>query len=465
VTRLERVHLVGVGGAGMSGIARVLLARGAQVSGSDVKDSRTLDALRALGAAITLGHTEDAITDAEVVVVSSAIREDNAELAEARRRGITVLPRAAALAALMEGSRGIAVAGTHGKTTTTSMITVMLQHCGADPSFAVGGDLNEPGSNAHQGSGDLFVAEADESDGSFLLLAPQVAVVTNVEADHLDHYADEAAVAAAFFAFVERVDATGIVVTCADDPGARRVAAHAVATGRASRTYGESADADVRVADLVLDPGGGLSFEVVADGRRLGRQVLRVPGRHNAVNAAAAQTVGLALGFGPVELREGLAGYTGVRRRLEPKGVAGGVRVIDSYAHHHTEIAADLAAARQISAGGRIIVAFQPHRYSRTAAFAAQLGAALSGADAVVVMEVYGAGEEPLPGVTGGTVAEAVTLAAADVVYEPRWSEVPAELVARARPGDLVLTLGAGDVTQIGPSVLARLADADAAGG
>jgi len=459
VTRLDNVHLIGVGGAGMSGIAKVLLARGAHVSGSDLKDSRTLAALRALGADITVGHVEQAVEGAEVVVVSSAIREDNPELAEARRRGLTVLPRASALAALMVGSRGIAVAGTHGKTTTTSMVTVMLQHCGADPSFAVGGDLNEAGSNAHQGSGDLFVAEADESDGSFLLLAPHVAVVTNVEADHLDHYADEAAVAEAFVAFVDRVDAEGQVVACADDPGSRRVAAVAHASGRATRTYGESADADVRVTDLVLEQSGGLSFEVVADGRRLGRQVLRVPGRHNALNAAAALTVGLGLGFGPVELREGLEGFTGVRRRMELKGTVGGVRVIDSYAHHHTELAADLAAARQVAAGGRLVVAFQPHRYTRTAAFARRMGVALSAADEVVVMEVYAAGEDPLPGVTGATVAEAIDLPVGSVLFEPSWGKVPAALVSRARPGDLVLTFGAGDVTQIGPVVLSLLAE------
>ncbi len=457
--RLDRVHLIGVGGAGMSGIARVLLARGAQVTGSDAKDSRTLAVLRALGAGITVGHVEDAVDGADVVVISTAIRDTNPELVEARRRGLTVIHRAAALATLMQGSRGIAVAGTHGKTTTTSMTTVMLQHCGADPSFAIGGDLNEPGSNAHQGSGDLFVAEADESDGSFLLLSPHVAVVTNVEADHLDHYGDLAAVELAFAAFVRRIDPDGFLVSCGDDAGARRLATVARDAGTTVRTYGEGDDVDVRVADLVLDPSGGLSFEVVADGRRLGRQGLRVPGRHNALDAAAALTVGLGLGFGAVELREGLAGYTGVRRRMEPKGTAGGVRVVDSYAHHPTEIRADLAAARQVANGGRVVVVFQPHLFSRTLAFAPDFGAALGAADEVVVMDVYAAREDDMPGVTGALVADRVPLPADRVHYEPRWDAAPALLAALARPGDVVLTVGAGDVTQVGPAVLALLDD------
>jgi len=458
VPRLDRVHLVGVGGAGMSGIARVLLARGASVSGSDAKDSSALAALRALGAQISLGHVADNVEGAEVVVVSTAIREDNPEVVEARLRGLPVVHRSQALAALMLGSRGIAVAGTHGKTTTTSMVTVMLQHCGADPSFAIGGDLNEAGSNAHQGSGELFVAEADESDGSFLVLSPYVGVVTNVEADHLDHYGDEAAVHAAFRAFIGRVDPAGFVVACADDPGARAIAATAREGGHATRTYGESPDADLRVADLVLEPGGGVSYDVVAAGRRLGRQTLRVPGRHNALNGAAALAVGLGLGFSAGELREGLAGFTGVRRRMEDKGSAGGVRVVDSYAHHPTEIAADLAAARALAGSGRLVVAFQPHLFSRTLAFASGLGHALGAADEVVVMEVYAAREDPVPGVTGALVADAVPLPPAAVAFEPRWAAVPAALAARAGPGDLVLTLGAGDVTQVGPEVLALLA-------
>jgi UDP-N-acetylmuramate--alanine ligase len=453
---LGRVHFVGIGGAGMSGIARILLARGVPVSGSDAKDSRTLVALRALGARIHVGHEAAHLDGVDTVVVSSAIRPDNPEQAAARERGLPVLRRAAALAAVMAGRRGIAVAGTHGKTTTTSMLTVALQHCGADPSFAIGGDLNESGSNAHHGSGGLFVAEADESDGSFLLLSPFAAIVTNVEPDHVDHYADATAVEQAFHDFIERLDPAGFLVACADDAGSRRVAARAEAAGRQVTTYGFAADAHVRIEDLDLH-GLGSSFRLVARGRRLGEVTVSVPGRHNAENAAAAIAAGLDLGYGFHELRQGLAPFTGARRRFEFKGSAGGVRVFDSYAHHQTELTADLTAAREVAGAGRIVVAFQPHRYSRTAAFSQQLGEALGLADEVVVMEVYAAGEDPIPGATGAAVAAAVPLPPGQVEFEPSWSAVPAALAQRARPGDLVLTLGAGDVTMIGPVVLELL--------
>ena len=450
----SRIHLVGVGGAGMSGIARILLARGVAVSGSDAKDSRTLAVLTALGARVHVGHAAEQVGDAEAVVVSSAIRDTNPEVVEAWRRGIPVLPRAAALASLMEGRRAVAVAGTHGKTTTTSMLTVALQHCGADPSFAIGGDLNESGSNAHHGSGDVFVAEADESDGSFLLYTPAAAIVTNVEADHLDHFVDLDGVHRAFAEFVSNV--TELVVACADDPGAMKAAGSARTR---VRTYGFAETATCRIDDLVLGPTGS-SFEIVYDGRRVGDVRLRVPGQHNALNAAAAFTVGRGLGFPPAELREGLSGYTGVRRRFEHRGEAAGVRVYDDYAHHPTELRATLAAARQVAAGGRVIVAFQPHRYSRTASFGSDLGAALGLADEVVVMEVYAAGEHPVPGVSGLTVAAAVPLPEGRVAFEPSWFAVAGLLAARARPGDIVLTLGAGDVTQLAPEVLLALGPA-----
>jgi UDP-N-acetylmuramate--alanine ligase len=452
---LGRVHLIGVGGAGMSGLARILLARGTPVSGSDAKDSRALAALRALGGEIFVGHAADHLGAADTVVVSSAIRESNPELAAARQRGLRVLPRAKALAAVMAGRRGVAVAGTHGKTTTTSMLTVALQRCGVDPSFAIGGDLNEAGSNAHHGSGELFIAEADESDGSFLLLSPYAAIVTNVEAEHLDHYADLAAVERVFAQFVGLVPPAGFVVLCADDPGARALAGSAQAP---VHTYGEADDADLRVADLTL-AGFGSRFEAVLRGRRLGEIRLEVPGRHNALNAAAALTAGLALGLPVEDLRAGLAAYRGVRRRFELKGAAAGVRVFDDYAHHPTEITATLRAAREVADGGRLVVAFQPHRYSRTAALGAELGQALGLADEVVVLEVYSAGEDPVPGATGAAVAAAVPLPGGQVLLEPSFSAVPARLVERTQPGDLVLTLGAGDVTMLGPEVLAALAE------
>jgi UDP-N-acetylmuramate--alanine ligase len=456
---LGRVHFVGIGGAGMSGIARVLLARGTTVTGSDAKESRTTAALRALGAAVHLGHDAAHVADADTVVVSTAIRPDNPELVAARQRGLQVLLRAQALAALMSGRRGVAVAGTHGKTTTTSMLTVAVQHCGVDPSFAIGGDLNEAASNAHHGSGELFIVEADESDGSFLAYRPHAAIVTNVEADHLDHYGDAAAVDRAFEDFVATVDPSGFVVACADDPGARLLTDHARARGIDVRTYGTSEDADLRLVGLTVS-GTTSRYEPVLRGRRLPTVSLAVPGRHLALNSGAALLTGIGLGLPEALLTEGLGGFTGVRRRMELKGSVGGVRVYDDYAHHPTELVAQLAAAREVVGGGRLVVAFQPHRYSRTLAFAQEFGQALGAADEVVVMEVYAAGEDPVPGATGATVAAAVPLPAERVSFEPSWTAVPHLLADRAQPGDLVLTLGAGDVTAIGPEVLRLLSGA-----
>jgi len=457
--QLGRVHFVGIGGAGMSGIARIMLARGMTVSGSDARESRVLTALRALGARVAGAHAAENLADVDTVVVSTAIRPDNPELVEARARGLLLLPRAAALAAVMAGRDAVAVAGTHGKTTTSSMLTVALQRCGADPSFAIGGSLSATGANAHDGSGTLFVAEADESDGSFLLYRPAVAVVTNVEPDHLDYYGTAEAVDAAFAAFAERVQPGGFLVACADDPGSSRLAAQVRTAGRPGirvRTYGESSDADVQVTDLAL-VGEGSRFAVSVDGRIAGSVQLRVPGQHNALNAAAALTAALGLGFPAQEVLQGLAGFSGTRRRFELKGSAGGVTVYDDYAHHPTEIEATLRAARPVARGGRLVVVFQPHRYSRTAAFVAEFGRALALADEVVVMDVYSAGEDPLPGATGEAVAAAVPLPAGRVHYEPSWSAVPPRLAALAKPGDLVLTLGAGDVTMVGPEVVAAL--------
>ena len=460
MTATSRIHLIGIGGAGMSGIARVLLARGVAVSGSDARDSRGLAALRALGADVHVGHDAGHVDGAGTVVISSAIRETNAELAAARASGLRVVKRAEALAELLQGHRAVAVAGTHGKTTTTSMLTVALQHCGTDPSFAIGGDLNEAGSNAHHGAGDLFVVEADESDGSFLVYRPFAAVVTNVEPDHLDHYGDAASVEAAFASFVRTVDPLGFVVVCADDDGAARLAEEARAEGIDVRTYGTSPSAHLRLEELEVS-GGGSSYRAVLRGRDLGLVRLQVAGEHLARNSAAALLAGIGLGLPEDLLVEGLGGYTGVRRRMELKGTAGGVRVYDDYAHHPTEVRAQLVAARtMVGEGGRLVAVFQPHLYSRTAQFAQGFGDALGLADEVVVMDVYGAREDPVPGVTGALVAEHVPHGR--VVFEPSWSAVPAAVVARAAPGDLVLTLGAGDITQLGPEVLRLLNGGDA---
>jgi UDP-N-acetylmuramate--alanine ligase len=451
VGELGAVHFVGIGGAGMSGIARILLARGVAVSGSDRRETPTLLALRALGARVAVGHDPAHLGDAGTVVVSTAIRADNPELVAARGRGLRVLPRAVALAAVMAARRSVAVAGTHGKTSTTSMLTVAVQACGADPSFAIGGDLNESGSNAHAGKGDVFVAEADESDRSFLLLSPFAAIVTNVEADHLDNYGDLAAVEEAFDRFLGTVDPDGFVVVCADDPGAARL--RGVPTAARLRTYGTAEDADLRLTDLEVSP-EGTSYTALLDGRELGRVRIRMPGEHMARNSAAALLAGLELGLPAARLVEGLGRFGGVHRRFELKGVVGGVRVYDDYAHHPTEVDAQLRAARAVAGDGRLVVAFQPHLYSRTREFAAGFGRALGLADEVVVMDVYGAREDPVPGVTGAMVAEAVPLPGSRVHFEPSWSATAPALADRVRPGDLVVTMGAGDVSMVGSEVL-----------
>jgi UDP-N-acetylmuramate--alanine ligase len=451
--QLGRVHFVGIGGAGLSGIARIMLARGIPVSGSDAKDSRVLAALRALGATCWVGHDAKQVADADTVVVSTAIRETNPEVTAARERGLLLLPRSAALDAVMQGRVVVAIAGTHGKTTTTSLLTVALQHCGADPSYAIGGELNESGSNAHDGSGDLFVAEADESDGAFLVYSPFGAVISNVEADHLDNYGTTKAYQQAFDRFVTQIDPAGFLVACVDDAGAAARLLTARSRELATVAVGTTEEADLR-AESVRFKGTSSRFVVVRRGRRLGEITLRIPGKHYVLDALAALGAGLQLGFTFADLREGLEEFTGTRRRMEFKGSAAGVRVYDSYAHHPTEIAGDLAAARSIAGSGRLIVCFQPHMVSRTRIFAAEMGQVLGAADEVVLMDVYVAREEPEPGVNGGLVASHVPLAAEHVTFEPSWSKTPEILARKARPGDLVLTLGAGDITLIGPEVL-----------
>jgi UDP-N-acetylmuramate--alanine ligase len=465
---LGRVHFVGIGGAGMSGIARIMLARGVEVSGSDTTaDSAAVAELAALGARVHVGHAAGQLGAADTLVVSSAIRADNPELVEANSRGLRVVHRAAALASLMVGRRVIAVTGTHGKTSTTSMITTVLLETGADPAYAIGGVLAATGIGAADGGGD-FIAEADESDGSFLMYAPDVAVVTNVESDHLDNYGTEAAYRASFTAFLGRIKPGGILVACADDPGTRDLAAQARALGLRVVSYGESADADYRVTGVATD-GMETSLAISAEPRRsagdsnpgpFGRTEfdlhLRVPGHHYALNAAAAFAAVVELGIEPARAAAALSTYRGAARRLEPKGEAGGVRVLDTYAHHPTELAADLSAARAIVAGrGRVIAVFQPHLFSRTRIFAAEFGAALGLADEAVVLDVYAAREDPEPGVTGRLVADAVPGGA--VRYIPDFGDVPKVVAELARPGDLVLTMGAGDITKLGPLVLEQI--------
>ncbi|HEX4288731.1 MAG TPA: UDP-N-acetylmuramate--L-alanine ligase [Trebonia sp.] len=468
---LGRVHFAGLGGAGMSGIARIMLARGVEVSGSDTTaESVALTELAALGARVCVGHAAGHLGDADTLVVSSAIRAGNPELVEANRRGLRVVHRAAALASLMVGRQVIAVTGTHGKTSTTSMIATVLietSEAGAEPAYAIGGVLAATGVGAADGDGPYFVAEADESDGSFLMYSPDIAVVTNVDADHLDNYGTEAAYRASFAAFLGRVKPGGLLVTCADDAGTRDLAGQARALGLRVVSYGESPDADYRIGG-VRTSGMETSFTLRAEppagqsrpgpfGKIDLDLQLRVPGRHNALNATAAFAAAMELGIEPARIATALASYRGAARRLEPKGEARGVRVLDTYAHHPTELAADLRAARDITTGGgRVIAVFQPHLFSRTRIFAAELGAALGLADEAVVLDVYAAREDPEPGVTGALVAGAVPGGAAR--YVPGFADVPAVVAALARPGDLVLTMGAGDITKMGPLVLDEIA-------
>lgn len=454
--QLGRVHFVGIGGAALSGLARVMAQRGVAVSGSDARDSALLDGLRAMGVVCHVGHAPEHVDGADTVVVSTAVSADNVEVVRARQLGLRLWPRAAAVQSLLLGHDAVVVTGTHGKTTTTSMLTTALLACGVDPSYLIGSTLNSSGLNAAAGSGRVFVAEGDESDGAILAYTPVGAVVTNIEADHLDHFGTAEAYAAVFDEFAARILPGGFLVCCADDAGAARLAGSAPA-GLAVDTVGLTDGCDLVARDLAF-AGSSSTFSVWRGGERLGEVSLRVPGTHYVLDALGALAAGLRLGLGFDELAAGLGEFTGSGRRMEFKGEAAGVAVYDSYAHHPTEIAADTAAARAlVPAGGRLVVCFQPHLFSRTRIFAAEMGAALGAADQVVVMDVYPAREQPITGVDGSLVSGAVPLGADAVEFVDDKAAVPAALLARARSGDLVLTLGAGDVTEIGPRLLELL--------
>jgi len=465
--QLGRVHFVGIGGAGLSGIARVMARRGVPVTGSDDNDTPFLDQLRELDVPCHLGYDAAHVGDADTLVVTTAAREDNPEVLEAQRRGLTLLPRSAGLKAAMDGQRVLAVAGTHGKTTTTSLLTVALIAAGADPSYAVGGVLTATGRNADLGAGSYFVAEADESDGAFLVYDTFGAIVLNVEADHLDIWGTEEAYAAAFDEFADGVHPAGPLVIGIDDTGGARLARRLRDRGRPVTTVGVDQDASLRAVGLeVVD--GITSFDVVpgADqaGRPpLGRISLRIPGRHYVLDALAAFALGVDLGYDAGRLAEGLGSFVGTGRRMELKGVVGGdggaVRVYDSYAHHPSEIKGDLEAARSVAGDGRLLVCFQPHLVSRTRIFGADMGAALGAADEVVVLDVYVAREDPDPAVTGRLVADAVPLPAERVRFVAERTHALDVLLERVRPGDVVLTLGAGDVTALAPQLVAALED------
>lgn len=457
-TAMDRPHFIGIGGAGMSGIAKILAQRGAKVAGSDARESATAEALRTLGATVHIGHDAAHLaSDATSVVVSSAIRADNPELARATELGIPVVHRSDALASLMEGLRPIAVAGTHGKTTTTSMLAVTLSTLGLDPSYAIGGDLDAPGSNALHGDGDIFVAEADESDRSFHKYAPEVAIVLNVELDHHANYASMDEIYESFETFAGKIVPGGTLVIAADQDGAaeltRRV--RGALPDLKVVTYGESDGSDLRIHKVTPR---GLTSEVtvVLNGKFLTFTV-SVPGRHYAHNAVAALAAGIALGIPAHNLASALGSYTGVKRRLQLKGEAKGVQVIDSYAHHPTEMTADLEAMRSSAGDSRLLVLFQPHLFSRTQELGKEMGQALALADASVVLDIYPAREDPIPGITSALITDAAVTAGADVRAVHDKTEAVTVIAGMTRPGDLVLTMGAGDVTDLGPQILAEL--------
>ncbi len=457
----ERIHLVGIGGAGMSAIAVVLLARGLPVSGSDIKESRNTRRLRQMGARIFIGHRPENVEGADLLVASSAISENNRELARARELGLEVLPRAAMLNLIMGDGKGIAVAGTHGKTTTTSMIAMIMREAGLDPTYVVGGELNDVGSNAHAGSGEHVIAEADESDGSFLLLRPWTAVVTNVEEDHLDFFRDGEEVREYFRRFVSLLPAEGILVLAGDDHGAASLAGCGAAR---EVTFGKGEGNDFRSAGVEHVPGGSI-FQAYRGEELLGEVRLNIPGEHNVHNAMAALALTASIGVGFTDAARALQAFRGVQRRYQFIDEVAGIRLVDDYAHHPSEVKTTLEAAAMEGAA-RVVCIFQPHRYSRTAALWEGFGRTLTGADLVIVTDVYAAGEDPLPGVNGKLVVNAILEAEPGklVVYIPKRSLLGTAAARFLRPGDLVLTMGAGDITQCAAEIAGILREPEAGG-
>jgi UDP-N-acetylmuramate--alanine ligase len=451
---VKRIHLVGIGGIGMSGIAEILLHLGAgiQVTGSDLKRSATTERLEALGAEIVEGHCAVNVEGADVVVTSSAVRQDNPEVVAARHLQIPIIPRAEMLAELMRLFKyGVAIAGSHGKTTTTSMVATVMAHAGFDPTVVVGGKLASLGSNARLGRGDFMVVEADESDGSLVILQPTIAVLTNADAEHLDHFRGGLEeICRCFTEFLNKVPFYGTVVLCLDDPNVQAVIPY---VKRRTITYGMVAQAEVSARDVVVDRNFGSEFTVLRGGVELGRMRLRIPGMHNIRNALAAIAVGLDLKIDFAQIAAGLSDFRGADRRFQIKGEREGVLVVDDYGHHPTEILATLAAAA--SSGRRIVVLFQPHRYTRTAHQMDEFARAFYSADAVLVADVYAAGEDPIPGVSGEHLAESISRHGhRHVEYVGPLGRAVTRLREVAKPGDLVLTLGAGNVYQAGDELL-----------
>jgi UDP-N-acetylmuramate--alanine ligase len=451
--RNKRIHFVGIGGSGMSGIARIMLAQGLAVSGSDVKRSTVIDSLDALGAKVFIGHSTENVLGADLVISSGAIAGTNPEILAALERSIPIWSRARALSELMKGKKSVAVAGTHGKTTTTSMLTVALQEAGLDPSFSIGGLINSSGLNAHLGSGDVFIAEADESDGSFTAYKPYGAIITNIELDHVDHFPTIESVFESFEDFVSTIQTGGFLVASGDDPGVRELLRRITRTDIQIVTYGLN-EADYVISRVLLEPKSSLA-RITHTGKVLPELSMSIPGGHNILNAVAALATGVLLDAKIDDLILGLRKYSGSRRRFEHKGGAGGVEVIDDYGHHPTEIRATLAAANNYVPSGRVIVIFQPHRFSRTQAFASDFADALKLADRTFVLEIYPASEAPIPGVTSALITRQADVE--NITIEPSMLKVVDEVVALAVAGDLILTLGAGDVSSLAPVIVQAL--------
>jgi UDP-N-acetylmuramate--alanine ligase len=464
--RTRRVHFVGIGGIGMSGIAEVLANLGYEVTGSDARESDVTQRLAQLGVGVQLGHDAAHVGAAEVVVVSSAIAAANPEIVEARRRRIPVIPRAEMLAELMRLRFGIAIAGAHGKTTTTSMVALVLERAGLDPTAVIGGRLSAFGSNARLGRGQSMVVEADESDRSFLKLSPALALVTNIDREHMEAYGSWEALNDAFVEFINKVPFYGAAILCTDDDAVRALVPRAI---RRVITYGLAGEShpDVAGRDMQLEPFGARCTVVQSvEGQEveLGPLRLQVPGRHNLLNALGAVAIGLELQVPFRAIAAALGEFTGAERRFQVRGERRGVMVVDDYGHHPTEIAAVIAAAR--STGRRLMVVFQPHRYTRTRDLLAEFGTALSGADEVVLTDIYPAGEPPLAGVTVDSVAESVRAAGPCPLHVvPNLADLPARVASLAKPGDLVITLGAGSIGAVGDRILTALASGHASGG
>jgi UDP-N-acetylmuramate--alanine ligase len=452
---LKRIHFVGIGGAGMSAIAKVLLAKGYAVSGSDIAKSESVHRLQQLGAKIFFGHASDNIEGAEAIVISTAIAGSNPEVVAAKKRGLPVFHRADMVSALMDERRGIAVAGAHGKTTTTSMIALMLEKADLDPTIIIGGDIDYLNGNAKLGAGEWLVAEADESDASFLKLNPEVAVVTNIENDHMDHYGTMDNILRAFTAFLGKIPVDkGLAVLCFDNQHVRDIAS---GIARSYVSYALDSDAEYTAVNIE-SRGTTTSYQACHHGRPLGTVTIHVPGRHNVANSLAAVAVGLHTGLSFDQVAAGLAQFRGVKRRFQTKGRVDGVWVVDDYAHHPTEIATTLKAARDVKPR-RLICVFQPHRYTRTKLLRQEFGGAFKHADLLILTDVYAAGEEPIPGISGEVIKEEVERQTArPVTYIADKANIARYLAEIAEPGDLVMTMGAGNIYLAGEELVERLA-------